>query len=299
MIRSSLAVATLLLLTTPMASAQTQDVPLAAVAGTARYSLAASADIMLNSLDPESRRVMAQTLAGEVDFIPGHLWSRVMAGAMQVRREATDSADTLWFNPVLDSGLVVRWVPDGNAWRVLAAAPVTGENLRDEPSVYPIAWPMAGGSLQASLRASAITSFAAADAGSWDRLFEAAPQAQNVVMRRAYVAGNALDELTATPGYGDSLSLLYRLLGTDDPKASKLPPALVRSLAEMGDAARLSLRPITAFRLTDGWSVALQSPDAPGVVWLVSFADPVAGEPALPVSFSAVGMDQPIEEAKP
>ena len=40
----------------------------------------------------------------------------------------------------------------------------------------------------------------------------------------------------------DSLVLIHQLLATDDPRASHLPEALARSLAEMGDTARLSLR---------------------------------------------------------
>ena len=173
------------------------------------------------------------------------------------------------------------------------------EMLRSEASANLIAWPMEGGSLSTSLHSSALKSFAAADVGSWDRLFKGKPEARNVVLRRADQAEKSLIELTSMPGYRDSLLLLRQLLATNDPTASHLPPALMRSLTEMGDAARLSLRPITAFRLTDGWSVALQSPDAPSVVWLASFADPAKGEVALPTSFNVVAIDSTQQEARP
>lgn len=303
MIRTALALASLLLTSSSpvfaQEAAQPREIPLAAIAGTARYALAASPDIVLRGLDPASQAALSYGLRMGLDTIPDAVWSRVMAGALQVRREFATSADTLWFNPLLDAGLVVRWVREGAGWRVLAAAPVTGETIRGQAPTEAIAWPQAGGALATALVNSADKSFATAEAQSWNRLFEEAPDAEDVVFLRAELAARSLLEMLGSPGYQDSLAFLRELLVTDDPRTSKLPVALRQSLTEMGDTARLSLRPITAFRLNDGWSVALQSPDAPSIVWFAHFADPKPGEPALPIAFNAAGINNKVKEPLP
>jgi hypothetical protein len=263
--------------------------PLAAISGAARYRLSASPAMLIEGLDARSQAVFAEAL-GLADPGIGALWSQVMTGALQVRREAADSADTLWFNPVLDTGLVVRWVREGEGWTAIAAAPVLGETLRGEAGFAAGApgWATGAGNLGQALKAHSARSFAAADAGSWNRLFEAAPASPVAAVVRPALASRALDRMTGTDGYEGSLRLLHRLLVTDDPAARRLPAALAASLAEFGEAARLTLRPVTALRRADGWTVVLQSPDAPAVAWLAHFTDPATGEPALPAAFSSV-----------
>ena len=278
---------------------QAREIPLAAVAGSARYSLAASPAIMLRGLDAASQTVLRDALSLGREVILDSVWSRVMAGALQVRREADLSADTLWFNPLLDSGLVVRWVREGQGWRVLAAAPVTGETIRGETPTDTLGWATTGEPLSVALRRSAALSFQTADGQSWNNLFALAPRAEKPLLHRAVLADLALQEFAASPGYGDSLAFVRELLVTDDLRTSKLPRALRQTLTEMGDNTRLSLRPITAFRLHDGWSVALQSPDAPGLVLFAHFADPPIGQPAIPTGFNLVGMDDTQQEVRP
>lgn len=271
--------------------AQTSAVPLTVLAGTARYSLAASSDIMLRGLDPASQAVLGDALRMGRVSIPDAVWSRVMAGALQVRREADQSADTLWFNPLLDAGLVVRWVRAEQGWRILAAAPVTGEIMRGEAPAEMLGWADTAEPLAIALKRSAALSFESVDGQSWNNLFVQTPDAQAPLLRRAVRADLALQEFTSTPGYNDALAFTRELLVADDPRTSKLPRALLQTLTEMGDDARLSLRPITAFRLDDGWSVAWQSPDAPGLALFAHFTDPPTGQPAVPAGFNLVGID--------
>ena len=58
----------------------------------------------------------------------------------------------------------------------------------------------------------------------------------------------------------------------------------------MGQAARLTLRPVAAIRRRDGWSVVLQSPDAVAVAFMAHFADPPTGGEARLALFSEVPM---------
>ena len=291
-----------------------QDVPaplpLVAVAGAARYQMAAATPIMLDRLDPASRAVLSEAL-GASDRSPGPLWSRLMTGAVQMRREAADTAQTLWFNPVLDGGFVVRWRRGGNGWTAIAAAPVLGQRIRNQsngadPSVaWPsVAWPSvawidSGGSLPDALFASARRSFAAAEAESWDRLFEPGGGDEPVLLARALSAERGLHDMARAPGYSQSLGLLHRLLVTDDPWLRKLPAQMRDGLTDMGEEARATLRPVTAIRRADGWTVVLQSPDAPAIAWLAHFVDPPAGEPALPARFNVVGLGSRTAETRP
>jgi len=265
--------------------------PLAAISGAARYRLAASTDLMLAELDPGSAASIVRALGLGRDPDTGPAWSRIAAGAIQVRREAQDSADTLWFNPVLDAGLVIRWLREGETWTAIAAAPVLGETLRGEvvAGSAPL-WAAGSGNLAIALKVSAARSFAAADAGSWNRLFAAAPYEALPVSERPDVAHRALAEMRLSPGYADSLTLLYRIL-TTEASGRAMPAAMRDSLVALGDAARLTLRPITALRRPDGWTVVLQSPDAPKIAWFAHFADPAPGAQALPAGFAAVALD--------
>jgi hypothetical protein len=43
---------------------------------------------------------------------------------------------------------------------------------------------------------------------------------------------------------------------------------------------------VTALRHADGWTLVLQSPDAPALTWLVQFADPAPGTAAQPQAFA-------------
>jgi len=289
-----LLVAAMLMQAQPGAAAQP---PVAAVAGAARYRLSASSALLLAELDPRSRAVFVAALGLDRDPAMGPIWSRVMAGALQVRREAQNSADTLWFNPVIDVGLVVRWARDGEGWVAIAAAPVLGETLRGDAGAVALTphWAGAGGNLADALAQSAARSFASADRESWNRLFEAAPADAPAIPVRPALAGRALARMAATPGYAGSARLLHRLLVSEDPAERRLPLALQESLSNFGEAARLTLRPVTALRRPDGWTMVLQSPDAPAIAWLAHFTDPAAGEPALPAAFATVDFNRDVE----
>ena len=263
----------LALLLALLAPAPANAGPLVADAGLARYALAADQGAFLDWLDPQSAAVFAAAMGGDHGYI-GQYWSLIAVGAVQLRREEGDLAETLWFNPLFDAGLAARWERRGDGWVATQAVPITGEMLRGEAlSLEPSRF---GSSIKAGAEALAARSWQAAASADWfgaDRT-----NAGTAALARAAAARAGLDALRATEGYDNAGIAARNLLATGDERA--LPPQLRGALWRMGADARLSLRPVAGYRRPDGWTMALQSPDAPMLAWLVHFATPAPGEPA-------------------
>ncbi len=244
---------------------------LAAHAGKARYALAGSERLFLDIQDPSSRAVFEAALGPDYGLIGG-FWSDLMAGAVQLRRESGDSAETLWFNPLFDVGLATRWQRGPGEWRAIAASPVTGEALRGEPSNMVVQWD-ANADLKSAVEAKARASWAAGAHGGWlDRNLRDAGTAAVI---RVLAARASLDRMQTSTGYAQALADVSKSLVSGDEAA--LPPSVRRALQLTGIQARRTLRAVSAYRRPDGWTLALQSPDAPRAAWLVDFADPAPG----------------------
>ncbi len=258
-------------------------------AGAARYSLS-SGHSALAMLDETSRGLFVRNLRLD-DPAMAALWGRVLTGAVQIRHESGDAADTLWFNPLFDGGVAAHWTRVDGLWRAQAVEPVTGGALRGEAgpvTPHGLAWLNGGGDMGKALAGAAQATFAAADKADW-AAFYTTPGNDLAAVMRAYEGNAGLYRMIETPGYAAALPLLDHLMISDDPAADKLPAALQKDLAVYGDTARRTLSPVAAYRRKDGWTVAMQSPDAPQVVWLIHFADPKGGDPAMPRGFEAVG----------
>lgn len=252
--------------------------PLVAVAGAARYRLSASSDLLLEYLDEESRAAFARGLRIDRERPLGLLWSQLMAGAMQVRRESGDSAETLWFNPALDVGILARWARGPAGWHATLVAPVLGERLRGEAvtDVVTPRWATSAADLAEALEAAGEATFASAERASWTALFT--PNENDVIaaVGRLLIARGAVRTIENAVGYGLSVATLRRALAGAD-EATALPPPVAASLAGFGATVRRTLRPVTALRYGEGWILVLQSPDAPAASWLVHFTDPAPG----------------------
>lgn len=271
------------------AAAPAAPPPLAAVAGAARYRLSASSDLLLEYLDEDSRAAFARGLRVDRERPLGLLWSQLMAGAVQIRRESGDTAETLWFNPVLDVGILARWTRGPAGWRAAAVAPVLGERLRGE-AVSDLAtpgWLAGSGDPAESLHSAGEASFAAAEAATWAPLFDVSEADLTAAVARLMIARGAMRRMEEAPGYGLSVAALRQAL-SGATETSTLPAPLAASLRTFGATARRTLRPVTAIRHPDGWTLVLQSPDAPAVSWLVGFADPAPGGTARPDAVAAV-----------
>lgn len=241
--------------------------PLVADAGMARYALAADQQYLFEWLAPASAEVLAQAMGGRNAAL-GHYWSTLMAGAVQLRRENAEAGETLWFNPLFDAGLAVRWEPSGSGWVATNAIPVTGEMLRGEAfSALPVSFVS---SIKAETEARARATWNAAEAGPW--VAHDATSAGLAVLGRVMDAQDGLDAMRASDGYAAAGVMLRGLLTTTDDRGLAAP--LRAALEMMGPDARLSLRPVAGWRRDDGWTMALQSPDAPMLAWLAHFTDP-------------------------
>lgn len=258
-------------------------------AGAARYSLS-SGHSQLLMLDDGSRAIVTAALKLD-DPAYAALWGRLLTGATQLRHENGDQADTLWFNPLFDGGVVAHWTRVNGTWQVQAVSPVTGAALRSEAGLiepHRMAWLNTPGDMGRNLGISAEATFAAADRADWAALAGVKGNVDAVLMR-PYEANRGLFSMVATPGYEHALNLVDHLMITGDPAALRLPVAMRRGLASYGDSARDTLGPVAAYRRPDGWTLVMQSPEAPQVAWLIHFAAPRGDDPAMPRGFVAVG----------
>jgi hypothetical protein len=258
--------------------------PLVADAGMARYALAADEQLLLDALDPASRAVFATAL-GDDFGAAGSLWSDIIAGALQVRREDGDQAEVLWFNPLFEAGLASRWQRRGETWQAVAAIPVTAESLRQTSAlaVNPL-W-MDAEFPGAELERSAAEFWALAAQGDW---FASDPRGTGAVaLSRVILARSSVQEMLMAPGMDRAGRHLREVLveRPDD----ELPLALQNVLGRMGAEARLSLRPIAALFRAGGWSLAMQSPDAPRLALLVHF-NAVGSEPTRVMAIETIDL---------
>ncbi|HZL00754.1 MAG TPA: hypothetical protein VFC47_12735, partial [Caulobacteraceae bacterium] len=258
-------------------------------AGAARYMLAASPDRLLGAVDPVSWVALNRALRPGGTKIDDPLWADLVAGSVQTRRERADVGETLWFNPVFDAGLAMAWRRTSDGWIVVAAVPVLGETLRGERlAAHPldgrVGWPHAGRSLRLALGGEASASDADAERGGWSALFGETPQARAasflVAMARVSRARFAMRAMAHTPGYRSAIADARNALAGGEAARLATGGAARRELVSMGAAGRSTLRAVDAIRRPDGWSLVLQSPDAPGLAWFAHLSDPPDGKAA-------------------
>ncbi len=260
------------------APAQAQGESAAAQAALARYTLAADPGLLFDTADPQTSAVLQAALGGDHGNL-NDLWAQLLTGAVQFRRDvAPGVAEVLWFSSLFDSGIASRWQQsEEGEWQAIAATPISGEALRGEASIAgPVRWP-AHGSLKHAIEERALLTALAAQAGGWFERDHS--DSGTAALIRAMDSRASLHAMLATPGYARKVAQIVALLvdGGEGPA-----PEVRGGLTMLGAAGRMTLRPIVAFRRVDGWTLALQSPDAPRWTWLVHATDPAtAGEEAV------------------
>lgn len=243
---------------------------LAASAATARLRLSASTERFLGGFDAGTRTILTRALASA--SVDPQTWPQVMAGTVQIRHQSNDEGETLWFNPVLDAGLVVQWHRVGSNWTITNAWSVLGESLRQD----------AGGRLTPLLigdidRAVVSDQFTTAArelprfvAPNWRAPVQTPGTAADVVLR-VRAANDAIAAMRQSPGYARAVIDAYELLSFSGPETEGIRPGVKRAIAAIDSDTRMTLRPVTAFRVGADWTVVMQSSFAPGVAWFVSF----------------------------
>jgi hypothetical protein len=241
--------------------------PLQTVAAVARYRLAIRADRYLQSLDPGSRKKLMRALTS-----PGRNatpWGVLLRGALQVRHESGELGETVWFNPVFDAGLLVRWQLATDGWRVSDAWWVLGTDVREQAAAArPLVLPIGVAPTPDVFELAPFPLMAAAD---W-RAPGPSSRRQAEVARRVNAAVAAVNRLTAEPGLGPDIWRTRDLmvLPSSVPGVS-IDPDTARALLAVGRTARATMRPVSAYVESDGtWWLLLQSADAPGVTFEVA-----------------------------
>ena len=285
--------------TSSVRAAPTAPTRLQVAAAIARLAIAQSPSHWLDSLSLAPPTLVA-ALEPTGDDAFDRDWAVIAAGAIETDRESSDGAVTLWFNPVFDAGLAVRWTRTAQGWTPAAGAPVTGELLRGEPlSRYArsgsLAWPAAAGAMAQSLAAAALRDDRAALAGAWPAALDAPAQDRTawtwVALARVDQAARAMRLMAMRPGYGDAAFRVRRALVEADPAG--LAPQVQRDLGRMGEAGLIELQPVAALRRQDGWSLVLQSRAAVGAAWFAHFSDPAPGRAADLAGFTVAPLTPP------
>lgn len=244
---------------------------LSAAAAIARLRLSASTERFLGGFNGASRTILTRAL--DSASVDPHAWPQVMAGAVQIRHQSEDEGETLWFNPVLDAGLVVQWRRAGSDWTVTNAWSVLGQSLRQDNGGR--AAPLLIGNVDRAVVsdqfATAARELARFTAPDW-RAPVQTPAASADVASRVRAANNAITAMRQSPGYARAVIDAYELLSFSGPETEGIRPALKRTLAGIDPDVRLTLSPVTAFRIGTDWTLVMQSPVVPGIAWFVSFA---------------------------
>ena len=255
-----------------------EQLPVAAVAGAARYRASASLSLLAGELDAASRQAFIRGLAPSATPSAARVWSDVLAGAMQLRREQGGDAQTLWYSPAADLGLLIRWRRTPAGWQAAEVVPILGARLRGEVPAAAMPWLSASdGDLGQALSRSAARSFAAADTGDWARLATLARADAALVAQRLAAIASAQAALRSTSSGRAAIDGVLAEAGGLGAPASDGARAFRASMTRVGERAARSLRPVLAIRRPDGWSLVLQSPDVPALAWLAHFGDPAPG----------------------
>ena len=282
--QSAVATAQLLPSTLQVALTPQSQPTLLPAAAAARISLIVSMDRFLGDLDPQSRE--AAKLAFAIGNHRSAPWPILLRGALQGRRQSGAVGETLWFNPVFDAGLLLRWRSMPTGWQVTRAWWVLGSDIRQDKAGSPPRLALPIGDVDATSIADAISATpAAADlryvfdhnvfplmtATDW-----ASPAASDdrkrEVARRAWGAVMAMQAFDAATdhGAGRTRVLNYLMDAAIDPTAT-MPPATLQILRSLDRSTRASLYPVSAFKRADGrWRLVVQSADAPAVTIVVT-----------------------------
>ncbi len=253
---------------------------LVAAAGSARFELAASPAAFLAGEDATSRATFESVLRNDSGVRGTAAWQAFFAGALQVRHQHADEGETLWFNPVFDSGLLLRWHWGQGTWSAVSARWLLGRQIRsDAPGTW-VPLPIQAvdpSRFNGSFTTLASKTLAYAAAADWPAP-ASVPAGGAELNARLMAAQDALAKMQSTRGYQGSWADAHHLLTRSVIAGPRPGPRLTRILDGLGTLTCGSLRPVSAYRRgSEGWTLVLQSPLSPGIAVLVDFLDPRRG----------------------
>jgi len=207
-----------------------------------------------------------------------------------------------WFDPFADGWIISHWDASSGPWRLTAMASALPDQLRSSPPsaadlADDIRWARRGGDVQKALRSNdhaRVAAFAAAArSGAIARLMadgDGQAAAGGVLSSRDSFILEGLTVVAHAPGYGAYRSLLRQVFLTASDKLVA-DQTLRRRIDTLPKAIRMTLHPVMAFRSKDGFTVAVQSPFAPGLVFFADFSNRGRTDgAAVPVRLRAVSL---------
>lgn len=241
---------------------------LQAVAAQARLQLIDQRPDVLDALAGQSGALPTDGLTA-----PGRLvFAEFIGGSVQYVSTSRDRAVTAWFNPLADAWVVGLWTAEGDAWRLTAIGAASSQDLS------PIAgetWnrraPTLAGALAAQgRRGHEIFRDVIAPGRADERLRDRRASATALRQVLADTADRArrLGALQRVQGYGRFLDVIDDSLVAHTEAVAGDPRIQARILALPSDV-RLTLRPAMAFSRRDGETLAVQSPAAPSLIFII------------------------------
>ncbi|MDX2236218.1 MAG: hypothetical protein NW203_01520 [Hyphomonadaceae bacterium] len=230
-----------------------------AASANARYRLSASPVLLIDGADVDTANAFMRLMAADEGGLGAQPWSDLAAGAVQIRREAGETGQTLWYNPVFDAAYYVAWRREADGWVAADAALILGETLRNAALSPAAGWAewMRSALPAADLEATARATLAAAEAApDWAALARGRDVQKTLALVRVDRAGLGLRRAQQS-AISDMLFEVTRLGGAD--------PAVQAALERAGVRAFQTLRPVGAWPGPEGLTVALQAPDAPAL----------------------------------
>lgn len=245
------------------AIAPSSRIALLAEASRWRHGLAVAPAGLLEAADPAEAQPLRDAL-GNPDALELSRWADLLSASTQFFRSGAIEADSIWWNPLLDAGVAVRWRWLGTRWQVTKAAAFTGATLRGDGEGPP---PLDA----AALKRRAAETRAAVTRGAADALFSG-PGEATAVLSRLRAASEALvgldaDEALAVRRHSGA----RRLLTVPGTPGGAGGPALAAALAALSADQRQALAPYRQAANGNGVTVAWASAGAPDTVFLLHY----------------------------
>lgn len=245
---------------------------LVAEASRLRHGLAIAPTGLLAAIDAAEAQALRQAF-GNPDTLALTRWADLLAASTQFFRVGAFTADSLWWNPLLDAGVAVRWRWASTRWRVAGATAFTGATLRGDGEGPP---PLDA----ASLRRLAEATRAATSRGAADALYTGRGEAATVLTRlrdtsAALVGLSGGDEALAVRRQSGG----RRLLTVPGTPGGAAGPTLAAMLAALSPDQRQALAPYRQAARGNGLTVAWASAGAPDTLFLLHYDQAAAVYP--------------------
>lgn len=236
-----------------------------------RHGLAIAPTGLLAAIDPAEAQALRQAF-GNPDALALTRWADLLAASTQFFRVGAFTADSLWWNPLLDAGVAVRWRWASTRWRVAEATAFTGATLRGDSEGPP---PLDA----ASLRRLALATRAATARGAADALYTGPGEAVTVLARlreaSAALVGVSGDAALAVRRQSGG----RRLLTVPGTPGGAAGPTLAAMLTALSPDQRQALAPYRQAARGYGLTVAWASAGAPDTVFLLHYDQAAAVYP--------------------